>query len=318
MRAITSLSIFFLLLAFFSEVLGAPISRTSKDDKTALTLPKAPIAHTKPTPAPVTRGQSPKAKHTAKVGGKDTPPPLPTVDECKAQLNLAKDTSLFYAGPNGYAKKAREWIKADQSRKNYQIMGQKWKDSSWQNQWQKDPDISKKFFDICSQAMAEGSSGTVYVMLPSDTKGKDWHKGTVWDEYEWPHLGSGVSKVIRVNPDNNDQETIKGQGTAQKPPPTQKPPVKDSCDVSYKFFFDSFEVRGKNFPGSTLGKNGLGLLADLRHCGVVSDWNFQSTPKDPTYQWYASGRLPIGVKNCVGSAVMKAGGSSAGNCHGAG
>lgn len=46
-------------------------------------------------------------------------------------------------------------------------------------------------------------------MLP-DGKGHNWHKGTVWDEHEWPNLGAGVTKVIRVNPDNNNQETIKG------------------------------------------------------------------------------------------------------------
>ena len=42
------------------------------------------------------------------------------------------------------------------------------------------------------------------------------------------------------------------------------------------------------------------------------------TPDDPTYQWYASGHLPIGTKACVGRAVVSAGGANDGNCHGAG
>ena len=45
-------------------------------------------------------------------------------------------------------------------------------------------------------------------MLPSDTQGTEWEEETVWDKYEWPNLGSAVTEVIRVNPDNDDQETI--------------------------------------------------------------------------------------------------------------
>ena len=92
----------------------------------------------------------------------------------------------------------------------------------------------------------------------------------------------------------------------------------DNCDVSYKFFFDEFEIRGKNFPPSELGIDGAGLLKQLKGCGDVTDWGFELTPKDPVYQWYAHGHLPIGVKNCVGSATESAGGTSTGNCHGAG
>ncbi|MCJ1324015.1 hypothetical protein MMC10_000677 [Thelotrema lepadinum] len=114
--------------------------------------------------------------------------------------------------------------------------------------------------------------------------------------------------------------TKNGSGSPSGSPPSSTPPKSalDSCDVSYKVFFDSFEIRGKDFSSDKLGQNGLGLLADLRHCGVVTDWNFSLTPHDVKYQWYASGKLPIGTKSCVGSAAMRAGGSTDGNCHGAG
>lgn len=92
----------------------------------------------------------------------------------------------------------------------------------------------------------------------------------------------------------------------------------DSCDVSYDVIFDTFEVRGKNFPDAKLGQDGSGLLGQLRGCGAVTDWSFQLTPNDVKYQWYAHGRLPIGTKACVGRAVQTAGGTSAGNCEGAG
>lgn len=42
-------------------------------------------------------------------------PPLPTVIECKAQLKLDKDTSLFYSGPGGYVRKAKTWRSAQPS-----------------------------------------------------------------------------------------------------------------------------------------------------------------------------------------------------------
>jgi hypothetical protein len=91
-----------------------------------------------------------------------------------------------------------------------------------------------------------------------------------------------------------------------------------NCDVSYKFFFDGFEIRGKNFPDAKLGANGEGLNAELSGCGDLTKWNFERTPDDCCFQWYASGQLPIGTKACVGRAVQSAGGSGNGNCHGAG
>ena len=100
--------------------------------------------------------------------------------------------------------------------------------------------------------------------------------------------------------------------------PTPTGPDADSCDVSYKFFLDSFEVRGKNFDAAKFGTDGSGLKKQIEGCGALTDWNFKQTPSDPTYQWYASGHLPIGVKICVGNAVISAGGATIGNCHGAG
>ena len=46
-------------------------------------------------------------------------------------------------------------------------------------------------------------------MLPSDTKGKDWEIGIVWNNYEWPYLGSDVTEVVRINPNNDEKEVIK-------------------------------------------------------------------------------------------------------------
>ena len=58
------------------------------------------------------------------------------------------------------------------------------------------------------------------------------------------------------------------------------------------------------------------LEAQIKGCGALKDWKFQRTTTDPQYEWYASGHLPIGVKNCAGRAVTTAGGPGAtsGNC----
>lgn len=91
-----------------------------------------------------------------------------------------------------------------------------------------------------------------------------------------------------------------------------------SCDVAYKFLWDGFEIRGKNLPDAKFGAEGEGLRKELDGCGKVTHYNFERTPDDVKFQWYASGRLPIGTKACVGRALESAGGSGKGSCHGAG
>ncbi|KAL8868610.1 MAG: hypothetical protein Q9174_004877 [Haloplaca sp. 1 TL-2023] len=91
-----------------------------------------------------------------------------------------------------------------------------------------------------------------------------------------------------------------------------------SCDVSFKGVFDGFEIRGKWFPGELLGEDGSGLKSELEGCGAVTNWLFEWTPDDVEFEWFASGQLPFGTKNCVGKATMSAGGSGHGNCKGPG
>lgn len=91
-----------------------------------------------------------------------------------------------------------------------------------------------------------------------------------------------------------------------------------SCDVSYRFFFNGFEIRGKNWPDAKLGANGEGLEKELKGCGALTEWKFGRTPDDVKFHWLASGQLPIGTKNCVGDAARTAGAAGEGNCHGAG
>jgi hypothetical protein len=109
-----------------------------------------------------------------------------------------------------------------------------------------------------------------------------------------------------------------GDGWEYKMTPLSKQVNEVGCDVSYKFLYDAFEIRGKNFPDAKLGANGEGLHGQLSGCGDLTKWKFETTPDDCCFQWFASGQLPIGTKSCVGNAVESAGASSNGNCHGAG
>ncbi|KIN03105.1 hypothetical protein OIDMADRAFT_27565 [Oidiodendron maius Zn] len=69
-------------------------------------------------------------------------------------------------------------------------------------------DAGLLFDTRASEAMAKLASGEVHVLLPSNTKGTEWAPGTVWDVNEYPNLGAAVTKIIRVNPDNDDEEEI--------------------------------------------------------------------------------------------------------------
>jgi hypothetical protein len=98
-----------------------------------------------------------------------------------------------------------------------------------------------------------------------------------------------------------------GDGWEYKMTPLAKQVNEIGCDVSYKFFFDAVEVRGKNLPDAKLGANGEGLHDQLSGCGDLTKWKFERTPDDCCFQWFASGQLPIGKKACVGRAVESAG-----------
>lgn len=118
--------------------------------------------------------------------------------------------SLFYSGPSGYARLALARAKTFSPQKK--LLKDFWLDPKYPDAWQNDEMASKTFFDRASAAMALRSSGDVYVLLPSDTMGTNWFKGTVWDREEWPNLAGGrnpmVNNVYRINPDNSNQERI--------------------------------------------------------------------------------------------------------------
>ncbi|KAF4622004.1 hypothetical protein D9613_009569 [Agrocybe pediades] len=142
-------------------------------------------------------------------------PPIPSLAEVKAQMNVLPNTSLFYSCNDlgeGSCRQARDW--ARKNHPEYKVLAQLWKNPSYPNPWQVDPDTSKAFFDVASQAMAELSAGKVYVILGPWTQpdGKDWYAGSYWAREEWPALlaNSRANPVVRVNAATGATIKIKG------------------------------------------------------------------------------------------------------------
>lgn len=127
------------------------------------------------------------------------------------------------------------------------------------------------------------------------------------------------------NPINNPHNykfggtyTDASSGWELKIEPWALKPTENSCDISYKLAFNKFEIRGKNFPDGKLGAEGEGLKKEIQGCGPLTKWKFKWMPDDVTYQWYATGQLPVGSRSCVGAATQTAGGKDAGHCKGPG
>ncbi|KAF9553422.1 hypothetical protein CPC08DRAFT_822298 [Agrocybe pediades] len=142
-------------------------------------------------------------------------PPIPSLAEMETHLHVPADASLFYSCDQlgqGTCKQAKTWAKTNHP--TYKVLGQMWTNSNYPTPWQADPAVSKQFFDVASQAMAELSSGTVYVVLGPWTHadGKDWYDQSVWARMEWPALEANhnVKTIYRVNAATGVTIKIKG------------------------------------------------------------------------------------------------------------
>ena len=127
---------------------------------------------------------------------------------------------------------------------------------------------------------------------------------------------NNVGKKVFANEDcsnvNESPDQPSDSSTATEPASTPTPlgPSQGTCDVSYKFLYDAFQIRGKDWDASKFGDNGAGLKKQLTGCGDLTNWHFELTPNDPNgYQWFASGRLPVFTNKCIGRAIISAGGS---------
>lgn len=136
---------------------------------------------------------------------------------------------------------------------------------------------------------------------------------------EDPPSDGGASSAKSQAPASSPTTLAKSTTQAPTPSPTA---AEVSCNRAYDFLFDQFTVSGKNFPADKLNLNGVagdGLKKQIKGCGALTDYKFQTLTNDPKgMQWKATGRLPIGVTACVGRAVQTVGGDSPDNCTGSG
>ena len=194
----------------------------------------APISFTKPDLSDAARLEG-RGLDSLSIEIRAQKPPLPTAEELKNKLRVEK--SLFYTGRDQdgrvTSKTAHKWGKDNG---NYKILEDSWNPDGWpsikdangnyNNKW------GKLFFDPASQAFAEKSKGTVYVMLPQGIGGEkdDWDTKSVWARVEWPALqkNTAVEKVIRIDHDGKNQVTIKPRAKpdsgSTKPGPSKPEP----------------------------------------------------------------------------------------------
>ncbi|RDB21233.1 hypothetical protein Hypma_011923 [Hypsizygus marmoreus] len=136
---------------------------------------------------------------------------IPSVEEIKPNLRTAPNKLLFYSGPGGYINLASARAKS----MGLKILEESWVNPTYPDKYSIGPD-SKKFWDNASQALAEKAAGTVYVLLSSDTKGTNFFPGAIWARVEWPTLtkNRAVTKIVKINPDNDSQEVIFPQASS--------------------------------------------------------------------------------------------------------
>jgi hypothetical protein len=140
----------------------------------------------------------------------------------------------------------------------------------------------------------------------------------------WVDLGSTTSpskadfaKLFSADEEGFDSSATTTSTTHTTTASAPTATADDSCKESYKFFWDHFEIHGKNFDPSKFGKDGSGLKKQIGGCGALSGWHFE-TDTSGGWQWHAKGNLPIGSKDCVGRAVVSAGGEGPDGCKGSG
>ena len=137
----------------------------------------------------------------------------PDLDECRSKCSVAADVSLFYSKvgkhedkPQKFADQAglklvRDTYPSGFTDKNDQYTGY------------------KKFATRFSQAFAEKTAGTAYVMLPTD--GTTDISSSVWVKTEKPKLtadGGTCNRIVKVDPDDFSKKCVFWDRSGAKDP----------------------------------------------------------------------------------------------------
>lgn len=83
-----------------------------------------------------------------------------------------------------------------------------------------------------------------------------------------PIASSLVINQVRERDSDLSNSTIAAACSAPQPTATPSAPAGDTCGDWYKFFFDHFEIHGKNFDPNKFGTDGSGLHDNIK--GMLS------------------------------------------------
>ncbi|KAB8346063.1 hypothetical protein FH972_023115 [Carpinus fangiana] len=82
----------------------------------------------------------------------------------------------------------------------------------------------------------------------------------------------------------NPTGAVSQPSTPPAPPPPAQP--EDKCGDKYNFFWDHFDIYGKNFDAAKFGQDGSGLKQQIKGCGAISgEWHhFKLVPEYCTWK----------------------------------
>ncbi|KAK8072923.1 hypothetical protein PG996_006271 [Apiospora saccharicola] len=210
-------------------------------------------------------------------------PPPPNDGDVRAHYHtIERNTCLFYAkvGTEAQVKKVRD---SRDYLSGYLLLEDRWTDD-WYKSAQKQmggKKSAKKFFSMASRVLAQGCSGTVYVLLP-EGKGHDWPTDTIWNNDEWPNLPPSANKIIRLNMnDASHQETIFEGPSAKKRRDTVDAIVEarggsddDQCSIKLtQWDHDKTDGHSDRFELEFDVTNGQGRVLGHQARVGVADWN---------------------------------------------
>lgn len=125
----------------------------------------------------------------------------PDLDECRQKCSIAADKSVFYSKVGKHEEKPQDFATKNGLKLVREAYPEGFTDRI--------PGLTqyKKFAQRFSQAYAEKTSGTAWVLLPTDGKTE---VGEVWTKYEKPFLTSGgkCTRIVKVDPDDFSKKCV--------------------------------------------------------------------------------------------------------------
>lgn len=126
----------------------------------------------------------------------------PDLEECRKKCNIGADKSVFYSKVGKHEEKPQDFANENA----FKLV----RDAYPKGFTDKNPKLTKytAFAQRFSQAYAEKTSGTAYVLLPTDGKTA---VGNVWKEYEKPFLvkdGGKCNRIIKVDSEDFSKKCV--------------------------------------------------------------------------------------------------------------